>query len=161
MLKTPQAFLDTSPRQYLIPPVEYAINTTECLCNSMKELARDLEGHFTHGCTTTEDCDGVRCAVDAFQNPHIMEIFVLSCEQPPAVDLLIEDTVGDSYLSLYINDNTSSIQIIDGSSVYVLPTIIHHPYSMEFSVCYMHVQHVYIYMHVTHYWCAKATLSMS
>ena len=126
------ASLDTTPPQYLIPPVEYVINTTECLCDSMKDLASDI--HYEHDCTTTEACDGVRCELNIQATPHIMEICILSCEQPPAVDILIENEVGHPFLALYISDNATFFTLLDGTLLIVHPMIIHHPYYLEFQV---------------------------
>lgn len=133
-----QALLEGSPPQYLIPPVEYAINTTECLCSSMKDLASDINTPFEHDCSTTPDCDGVVCHVDILIRSYIMVMYILSCEDPPAVAVALGDPQGNVVWTYYINDNFTTLTIIDGFPVVVVSYIVHHTYSMDIEVSWLH-----------------------
>ena len=124
-----------SSNLYLIPPVVYSINTTDCLCSSMEDLADAIHSPIEHDCAATPTCDGVTCQLDVLGNAYIVEMDVLSCAQPPGVDVLVIDSMGQIFYSTVVNDNTTGVILIGSYYVLMMATLIRHDYSIEVEVC--------------------------
>ena len=118
----------------LVPWVQYDINTTECLCSSVEELAEKIHSPAEHDCSATPTCDGVTCELEVFGNTLTLETDVLSCTTPPAFDVIVKDSSGTPiYTGVYDDNSTGTINIAG----FVLPIsvlLIQRPYSIEIEV---------------------------
>ena len=93
----------------LIPWVQYDINTTQCLCSSVEQLAEEIQSPIEHDCSATPTCDGVTCRLEVFGNMFIVETDILSCTTPPAIDVIVKDSSEDVVYSGVFDDNTTGI----------------------------------------------------
>ena len=135
---TQARLVNSTEELYVIPPVVYDINTTECLCTSMEELAEKIHSPIEHDCEATPACDGVTCQLEVLGNTYIIEMDVLSCAQPPGVDVLVKDAMGNPFYSAVIDDNTTQTVPIHGIYVPMQVLLIQHPYSIEVEVGQRH-----------------------
>ena len=93
-----------------------------------------ISSPFEHNCSTTEDCDGVRCVLDLFSDSYIVEMYTLSCAEPPAVDVLVEDDEGNPFYSQQFDSSLYQVVEINGIPVLLEVILVHHSYSMELEV---------------------------
>ena len=149
-LSLSQAYVATDPIQYLIPEVIYDINTTQCLCDSMVELADKIHSPIEHDCTANTDCDGVRCEADVFSNAYILEFLILSCEDPPALDILLEDSDENALFSAVVTDTYYGTLPADEFVIIMQASVVHYNYSMDIQVSIGHINYTIkcSYMHV-------------
>lgn len=119
----------------LIPDVSVPLNTTECSCQSLQDLAALVESPVEHDCNNNSRCDGVRCELDIFGEIFFVEVVVLSCAQPVAMEVLVEVREEDNTfrpLSTFIYDqDLEGVLVIEGVEINIDGTIIHNEYSIE------------------------------
>ena len=120
--------------QNLIPPIIFPINTTECLCTSLEQLAEKIHTPFEHDCYTTTDCDGIICTLDVAISSYLLEMIVLSCEDPPAVDVVVEREDGTPIFSLVVNESVTVPVWISVFRHDLSISVIHRTYSMDVQV---------------------------
>ena len=119
----------------LIPPVSIPLDPQRCSCESLEGLAESIDAPLEHDCMTNEDCDGVRCEFDLFGTVYHLETLLLSCEDPPALALVVED-VDDQPLHVANISGTGvySLGVVRGFTVPLSVMMVHHPYSMDVTV---------------------------
>ena len=101
----------------------------------MVDLAASIYSPVDHDCSANINCDGVTCALEAFGFTYQLDIVILSCQDPPAVDVVVADENGDGFYSEVFNESGTSIVTIVGLASPLSVDIVHHDYSMEVEVC--------------------------
>ena len=100
----------------------------------MVELADKIHSPLEHDCAPTTDCDGVRCELDIIFTTSYMEVLVLSCAQPPALGVIVEDSNGNPSYSTVVNESSSGVVLIGALAVRLDVLLVHHDYSMDIQV---------------------------
>ena len=118
----------------LIPEVSVPLNTTDCSCQSLQDLASVIQSPIEHDCYNTSTCDGIRCELDVFGAVYYVEIVVLSCAEPTAFEVLVEDDAFQPLSVSIFNKTSQEIITVDGVDIVIDSTIIHHEYSVEIEV---------------------------
>ena len=80
------------------------------------------------------NCSGVRCALDVLVDTYYLDVFVLSCVNPPGMEMVMEDSDGNPLYERVFNQ-TEVVSIPIG--VFLLPLsfkITHRNYSMDIEV---------------------------
>ena len=146
-----QAYVATDPIQYLIPEIGYIINTTQCLCDSMVELADKIHSPIEHDCAANDDCNGVLCVADVFSDTYLLEFLILSCEDPPALDILLEDGDGNALFSAVVTDTYYGTLPAGDFVILLQANVVHYNYSMDIQVSIGHINYTIKWsnMHVT------------
>ena len=80
---------------------------------------------------TNEQCNGVRCELDVLGDIYHVETILLSCEEPPAVDVLIEDEQNQPLHAIIISRTGLYTININGLPLPLYVEIEHHDYSMD------------------------------
>ena len=93
-----------------------------------------IQSPIEHDCYNTSRCDGIRCELDVFGVAYYVEIVVLSCAQPTAIELLVEDAAFQPLTETIFDQTSESIITISGLDLHIVATIIHHEYSIEVEV---------------------------
>ena len=120
---------------YLVPEITIPLDPHTCSCQSLEELANITHSPFEHDCRTNEVCDGVRCEVDVLGSTFHLETILLSCEDPPALESVVEDE-NNTPLYTAVYDETGLYRLqISGLSLPLYVVIEHHNYSMDVAVC--------------------------
>ena len=119
----------------LIPPVSIPLDPQRCSCESLEGLAESIDVPLEHDCMTNEDCDGVRCEFNLFGTVYHLETLLLSCEDPPALAMVMEG-VNDQPLRVINISRTGvySMGVVRGFTVPLSVMMVHHPYSMDVTV---------------------------
>ena len=120
--------------QRLIPEVSVPLNTTECSCESLRDLASVIQSPIEHDCYNTSNCDGIRCELDIFGAVYYVEIVVLFCAKPTAIEVLVEDESFQPLSESIFNETSQQVIMVAGVNVVIDATIIHHEYSIEIEV---------------------------
>ena len=118
----------------LIPPVSIPLQPHECSCQSLEELADKIHSPLEHDCATNEDCDGVRCELDVFGTTYHIETILLSCDDPPGLETVIEDENNVPLRVLNFDRTAMGTINIGGLEVPAYGVIEHHPYSIDIQV---------------------------
>ena len=119
----------------LIPPVSIPLDPQRCSCESLEGLAEEIDFPLEHNCTTNEDCDGVRCEFDIFNTVYHLETVLLSCEDPPALAMVVEDVNNQPLrVTNFSRTGVYSLGMIRGFNVPLSIMMVHHPYSMDVEV---------------------------
>lgn len=100
----------------------------------MVELATKIRTPVEHDCAANTDCDGVQCVAELLLQTYLMEFLILSCEDPPAVDILVEDTDGNPVYAVIVNNTYSDILYFEDLQIYLQVTVVHYNYSMDVQV---------------------------
>ena len=117
----------------LIPQVLVPLNASECLCDSLADLAEQATHPLVEPeCSTNELCNGVRCELDIFGSVYYLEIMIDSCES--AVEVLVEDSQGQVLHSSTFNQTETKTLQIGSLSLPTEVVIVKHNYSMELQV---------------------------
>lgn len=105
-----------------------------CSCQSLVELAEKTQSPLEHNCTTNEACNGIRCEFDIFGTTFHLETILLSCNNPPALETLVEDE-NNTVLHTNTLSRTGRYNVtILGLPLPLYADITHHNYSMDVSV---------------------------
>ena len=117
-----------------MPPVTISLDPHMCSCQSLAELANKTQSPLEHDCTTNEVCDGIRCVLDVFGTIYHLETVLLSCNDPPALETVVENE-DNVPLFTSISDHTGvkSLQVF-GLRLPLYVFIEHHDYSMDVAV---------------------------
>ena len=118
----------------LIPPITFSINTTDCLCASVEELADRIHSPLEHDCVPKDDCSGVRCTLEVIVATYYLDAVILSCNQPPGVEIDLEDSDGNLLYTRIFNQTEVTNIPIAGFSVPLSFSIVHRNYSMDIEV---------------------------
>ena len=116
----------------------------------MVELADKIHSPIEHDCTANDDCDGVLCVADISSDTYFLEFLILSCEDPPALDILLKDSDGNALFSAVVTD-TYYGTLPAGDFVIVLQAnVVHYNYSMDIQVSIGHINYTMkcSYMHI-------------
>ena len=131
-----QAILrDGSQSTTIIPQATVPLNTNDCMCSSLSDLATQ-SGHtvIEPECLTNQQCNGVICQMNLFHNVFYFENIILPCNY--AINVIIQDAqFQPTYVTFY--NRTESQPILLGffpMTLYV--EILRLTYSMEISVSY-------------------------
>ena len=122
-----------SPNTTLIPQATVPLNASQCMCQSLEDLAVKAGGtDIEPSCETNTDCDGIVCELDLFGSVYYIENIILPCDY--AVDVVVRDSDRRPiFMSVYNRTETHTITIgFISTSLYV--EIVRRPYSMEVSV---------------------------
>ena len=65
---------------------------------------------------------------------YYIYLLVLSCEDPPAIDVLVEDSEENPFYEAVFNQSGSSELVLGGIPTTLHATIVHKQYSMEVEV---------------------------
>ena len=106
----------------------------QCSCQSLQELADKIQSPVEHDCVTNENCNGVRCELDIFGTVYHIENILLSCDDPPGFETVIEDE-NNMPLRVIKYDSTGRTTInIAGVDLEAYAVIEHHTYSIDLHV---------------------------
>ena len=133
LLLSPQAQAPQISAQ-LIPPTLVPLNTTECMCESLEDLADIIHSPFEHDCSTTSKCDGVRCELDVFGNMFFVEAIILPCTNPPAAEVVVQNSLGQNLFVGIFNRSGQRDIVILGTRITVDVIVVHRDYSMDVEV---------------------------
>lgn len=137
-----QASVPSSPSMLqLFPDVSLPLNSSDCMCEDITESTRALNASsfplFNHHCTLNSECDGARCrlSLTVFPATYYLEVVVLSCVSPPAIEVLVENSalvpVGQ-----WIFDRSGNVTIVvDGLPIRVTSVIKRGTRSIDVQVC--------------------------
>ena len=117
----------------LIPQATVPLNASECMCQSLQNLATKAGSTVVEPeCLTNTECNGIVCELDIIGSVFYLESIILPCDY--AVDVVVRDSQRRAlFMSVYNRTETHTISIgIFSASLYV--EIVRHPYSMEVSV---------------------------
>ena len=117
----------------------------------MVELADKIHSPIEHDCDANTDCDGVRCEADVFSNTYLLEFLILSCEDPPALDILLEDSDENALFSAVVTDSYYGTLPADEFVIILQASVVHYNYSMDIQVSIGHINYTIkcSYKHVT------------
>ena len=132
-LPSPQALAPLISVQ-LIPPTLVPLNTTECMCESLEDLADIIHSPFEHNCSTTSDCDGVRCELDVFGNVFFIEAIALPCNNPPAAEVIVQNSQRQNIFGAIFNTSGQRDVVILGFRITVDVIVVHRDYSVDIEV---------------------------
>ena len=119
----------------LIPPVSIPLDPQRCSCESLKGLAESIDSPLEHDCMTNEDCDGVWCEFDLFGTVYHLETLLLSCEDPPALAMVVEDVNKQPlHVTNFSRTGIYSLGLGRGFNIPLGITMVHHPYSVNITV---------------------------
>ena len=108
----------------------------------MVELADKIhQSPLEHDCVANTDCDGVLCEFDVFSGTYILEFLILSCEDPPALDILLEDSDGNALFSAVVNDSYYGTLLADVLVFVLQANVVHYNYSMDIQVSIRHINY--------------------
>ena len=128
----------------LAPYTTIPLNTSECLCDSINELVQEITSietltttqHLNYSCTANSLCDGLRCRLEIPNNPVYFNITLLPCPYPPAVDVVLEDSI-ENTVAQWVFTKTESIvlEFPQGLKITFDTVIVNHENSIEVEVC--------------------------
>ena len=117
----------------LIPQATVPLNASECMCQTLQDLATKAGSTVVEPeCQTNTECSGVVCELDILGSVFYLESIILPCDY--AVDVVVRDSQRQAlFMSVYNRTETHTISIGTlSASLYV--EINRHPFSMEVSV---------------------------
>ena len=117
----------------LIPQATVPLNASECMCQTLQDLATKAGSTVVEPeCQTNTECSGVVCELDILGSVFYLESIILPCDY--AVDVVVRDSQRQAlFMSVYNRTETHTISIgILSASLYV--EINRHLFSMEVSV---------------------------
>ena len=132
-LPSPQA-LAILPSVQLIPLTSVPLNATECMCESLEDLADNIQSPVEHNCSTTPNCDGFHCELDVSGNTFFVEGIVLPCTNPPAAEVIVQNSQRQNIFSAIFNTSGQRDIVILGLRMTVNTTVVHHKYSVDIEV---------------------------
>ena len=134
-----KVFFLCSQARPLIPHVLVPLNSSECLCASMSQLAQSALSSVSCDVSDQSDyCDGVMCSLEHFRQGYKMELEVFSCTDPPSVHLTFRD-LQDAVVYQHTFSDSEEVPVNLGVTVTLRFSLTHNNYSMTIRVC-MHVE---------------------
>ena len=122
------------PSVQLIPLTSVPLNTTECMCESLEDLADIIQSPFEHDCSTTPNCDGVHCELDIFGLILYIETIVLPCANPPALEVIVQNSQRQNIFGAIFNTSGQRDIVVLNTRMTVNSIIVHRSYSMDIEV---------------------------
>ena len=104
------------------------------MCESLEDLADIIHSPFEHDCSTTSKCDGVRCELDVFGNMFFVEAIILPCTNPPAAEVVVQNSLGQNLFVGIFNRSGQRDIVILGTRITVDVIVVHRDYSMDVEV---------------------------
>ena len=89
------------------------------MCESLEDLADIIHSPVEHDCSTTSDCDGVRCELDVFGNVFFVEAIILPCTDPPAAEVVVQNSLGQNLFVGIFNRSGQRDIVILGTRITV------------------------------------------
>ena len=117
-----------------IPSVLVPLNTSECACESLDNVASSIESPLEHDCQRDANCDGVRCEMDLFGRVFYIELLIDPCQDPPAVDWVIFNSDMEAIYEVTFDESGTGQFTVRGQPLPLEQIIVHHNYSMEIEV---------------------------
>ena len=119
----------------VIPYTEVPLNASYCMCESLKDIASNIQAPVEIGCITNIQCTGVDCEFILGGTNYFIETEGVPCAHPPGVLFVLRDNnnniLFDSYLDNSFNDT------LLGLPLYI--TVEHMKYSVTISVCLLYI----------------------
>ena len=104
------------------------------MCESLEDLADIIHSPFEHDCSTTPNCDGVHCELDVFGNVFFIEAIALSCTNPPAAEVIVQNSLGQNLFVGIFNRSEQRDIVILGTRITVDVIVVHRDYSVDIEV---------------------------
>ena len=121
----------------LIPLSFIPLDPDVCSCQSLEELARKTESPLEHDCRTNEHCNGIRCVLDAYRSTYHVETILLTCEDPPALDVVVENERNEPlYAAKFNRSGVYSIEVA-GLTLPLYAVLEHRDYSVDIEVSWL------------------------
>ena len=134
-----------------VPDVTVPLNASDCACRSLQQLASDAQsspGLLQLSCSTNQQCTGVRC-VPALPSLFGVDLTVLPCRSPPAVQVSLVDATG--YAALYSGTFDRSQNVSVSALLTLSVDITQRQYSMDVGVCFLNASAINVFIfHHTH-----------
>ena len=120
----------------LIPQVSVPLNTSDCLCESLEDLASVIQSPLgiEHDCHTNSDCDGMQCELDINSDRYFLDLVVFSCMEPPAIDVIVEDEEQERVFEQTFTESGTRNLTLGLFPMILNSTVIHHNYSVDVEV---------------------------
>ncbi|KAL5489437.1 hypothetical protein EMCRGX_G018529 [Ephydatia muelleri] len=96
----------------VVPNVAVPLNTSYCACRSLQQLSIDAQSAsvLQLSCSTNVQCTGVRC-VPTLPSLFGVDLTVLPCRDPPAVQISLVDTSGYAVLYNGTFDRSQNVSV--------------------------------------------------
>ena len=104
------------------------------MCESLEDLADIIHSPVEHDCSTTPNCDGVRCELDVLGNTFFVEGIALPCANPPAVEVIVQNSQRQNIFSTIFNTSGQRDIVVLNTRMTVNSIIVHRSYSMDIEV---------------------------
>ena len=135
---------DTTYLYYLIPPITVPIDQQFCSCQSLEGLASNIHTPLEPECFTNDMCNGIRCKFTVLGSMFQLETLLLSCNNPPAIETVLEDE-NNAPLSTNTASRTGIYYMrVNTLELPMYVEITHYNYSMDISVSFILMQHLHV-----------------
>ena len=151
-------FIDGDQALHLIPEITIPLNPHQCMCQSMRQIARIIRfptqiPFLTLGlnCSPRPDCTGVHCNITIGSiNNYGADITINPCGE--TVHMVVLDSDSATQFDRVFNDTGSYSFNIPGAPVQTQATLnigmVHHNYSMDLSVSFVKIVTIVQDVHV-------------
>ena len=120
---------DGQDTETLVDTVYFPLNPAHCMCDSMQEVAEDIDLLANSTCRiANENCSQLQCTVEQSVLQSVT-MNVSQCENPPKVTLTMV-VAGNSYSAEVTGNRTETI-----NGITVMITVWYYDYSMDLQVC--------------------------
>ena len=134
---------NTTYLYHLIPPITVPIDQQFCSCQSLEGLANNTHTSSESKCFTNDMCNGIRCNFTVLGIKVQLETLLLSCNNPPAIETVLEDE-NNAPLSTNIASSTDTYYMrVNTLELPMYVEITHYNYSMDISVSLL-MQHLHV-----------------
>ena len=119
-----------------IPLTAVPLNASDCMCQSIQDIADNGDYPVDTVCVNNSQCNGVDCTFKFGPISFNVETEIQPCSQPPGFFVIFSHAqTGNVVFDEYFNSSTNSSHVF-GLPLYVV--VIHKPYSMivEVSICF-------------------------
>ena len=120
---------DGQATETLVDPIYFPLNPAHCTCDSMQEVAEDIDMLFSCNTTISDECTGIQCTAEDNVLKG-MTMNVSQCDDPPTVTLgiVVNETI---YTELVTGNTTTTLEAI---GITLALTVWYYKFSMDLQV---------------------------
>ena len=103
----------------VIPYTEIPLNASYCMCESIKQMASNIQSPVATGCVTNMKCIGVECEVVFNEIDFLVENEIIQCNNPPGFLLVIRSVMNNVIVFESYFDRSTNATVL-GSPLFIV-----------------------------------------
>ena len=111
--------MQNSMQYTVIPYTEIPLNASYCMCESIEQIANNIQSPVVTSCVTNMKCIGVECEIVFNEIDFLVENEIIQCNNPPGFLLVIRSAMNNVIVFESYFDRSTNATIL-GSPLFIV-----------------------------------------